>query len=164
MTCPLLDDLFTWAAQEPVTNMTRAMCNLSTTTSRFQNKDHNLVTYGEGGLVYRPGYWLQESFFRIYVPPSFSGELTQYFSDRRYSTDPQTFINYPFAHDATDPLAVSISASVYAGYSVTIHSPNYGGSFSFQPQCAAGVIYGVIDTTELVAISLCDRSSQAPPP
>jgi hypothetical protein len=160
--CPLLDDLFSWAAQQPSANLTTVTCNLVSNQSTFQGHDKNLVSYAEGKLTYYPSFWSG----RFFVPPSFTANpgvpLAQYFSDRRYKSDPQSFSDEPFSADNTDPLHLSIT-SFLGTYAVSFHSPKWGFTKSFVPFCEAGVIYGIVDNVELVAISLCNRSSQRPP-
>jgi len=161
--CPLLDDLFSWAAQQPTGNFIAVICNLATNQSTFQGRDKNLVSYAEGTLNYHPGGWIIIEGLNLYLPPTFTGSLTQYFSDRRYTTAPTSFDNYPFDANNTDPLNLSISGSS-GSYSVSIQSPKWGFTQGFMPQCEAGVIYGTVDNVELLVISLCNRRSEPPPP
>jgi hypothetical protein len=165
-TCPLLDDLFNWAAQQPAENIVSVACSLATNQSAFQGVGENLVTYAEGPLLYKPGGWLDSGRFRIYVPAAFTGSLTQYFSDRRYGP-PDSFTNYPFNANSTDPLDITVSSppllpSGIGSYSVSINSPAWTSTQSLTPQCEAGVIYGIVAGAVLLVISLCGRGSQQP--
>lgn len=73
--CPLLDDLFSWAAQQPSQNATFVKCNFVTNQSTWNGQDKNLVSYAEGSLGYYPGGWVNAGRFHIYTPPSFTGQL-----------------------------------------------------------------------------------------
>ena len=165
--CPLLDDLFNWAAQQPTENETSVGCSLATNQSAFQGRDENLVTYAGGPLSYNPGGWLDAGRFRIFVPAAFTGSLTQYFSNQTYGP-PDSFTSYPFNPNATEVLDITISSPPIAllgsgSYSVSINSPEWGSTQSFTPQCEAGVTYGIVGNAVLLVISLCGQGSEAPP-
>jgi hypothetical protein len=164
--CPLLDDLFNWAAQQPAENITSVACSLATNQSSFQGRDENLVAYAEGPLLYKPGGWMDSGRFRIYVPAAFTGTLTQYFSNRRYGP-PDSFTNYPFDANSTDPLDITISSPPLiplgtGSYSVSINSPAWASTQSLTPQCEAGVLYGIMSNSVLLVISLCGQNTQQP--
>jgi len=163
--CPLLDNLFNWAAQQPAENETSVHCNLTTNQSAaFQGHGENVVTYAEGGLGYHPGGWVNVGRFGIFIPASFSGSLTQYYSDKRYG--PQgSFTNYPFSASETTPLNITISGPpllLGGSYSVSISSPGWGATQSFTPQCEAGLVYGTFLNAVLLVISLCEQISEPP--
>lgn len=168
MTCPLLDNLFTWAAQQPAGYKSTVQCNLVTNQSTYQG-DENLVVYAEGTLTFSPGRWIDLGEFRIYIPSSFAGSVTRYSSLDRYGVS-GGFAIYPFSYELTDTIDIYITAPLIGSYSVSINLPASapanlptGSTQSFTPQCEAGVIYGSLGNSGLAVISLCNQVSNPPP-
>jgi hypothetical protein len=158
--CPLLDDLFNWAAQQGTADEIFVGCYLATNQSAFQGRDENMVTYATGALFYDRGGWQGEGRFGRFVPAAFTGSLTQFFSNKTFNI-PSSTAGYeicPFNPEATENLQITISSPPLfpAGgpYSVWINSPEWGSPQSFTPQCTPGVIYGMASDAILLVISL----------
>jgi hypothetical protein len=158
--CPLLDDLFNWAAQQPIEYQPFVQCSLATNQSVFQGRVENVVTYAAGTLFYDPGGWQGEGRFGRFVPAVFTGVLLQSFSDQLYSL--QSTDLYPFSPYATENLQITISSPPLfpagGSYSVWINSPEWSPVQSLAPQCEAGVIYGIMGDAVFLVISLCGQS------
>jgi len=152
----ILDDLFGWAAQQPAYHTTQ----VSLAMTSIEITRNNLVSYADGFLKYHPGH----SVGMIFIPASFASDanqITQYFSDRRFSLTPQGLVQYPFDPNQTDPLTISIRRSIIGGnYTIVIQSSKWNFSETFAPQFDAhtNVIYGSVGNG-LVSIALCNRSS-----
>jgi len=154
----IIDDLFQWAAQQPTDNITTV--RIAITTNEITR--NNLVSYAEGPLTYHPGH----SGGMFFVPPSFASAIdgvTQYFSDRRYSSG--SFSTAPFDAANTDPLTVSISRPIIAtGYTITFKSSKWGFTESLAPNfdATSSIIYGGVGGS-LITVSLCNKSSSSRP-
>jgi hypothetical protein len=155
----ILDDLFQWAAQEPAGNIITV--RIAITTNEITRS--NLVSYAEGDLQYRPAHSSGMFFF----PASFASPengLHQYFSDRRYGP-PNSFANFPFDSENTDPLTVSITRPLIVNsYTITLHSSKWGFTESLAPNfdAASSIIYGSVGGG-LLTVSLCGRNSRPVP-
>ena len=168
-TCPLLDNVFSSAAKlaaEHASDNTLVTCNLATNQSTVGDTDENVVSYGYGNLLYSSGIVSPPA---VKGPPAFSGSLTQLFSNRTYPIGPTgvgpDLGEAPFDPARPDTLDISITgrSPLEESYSVKLHSPKWGGTFSFTPQCEAGVIYGAWGSNVLVVISLCQFTFTATP-
>jgi hypothetical protein len=107
-----------WAAQQPAENSTTVWCHLAPNPSTLHGQDMHLVSYSQGALEYHHGGWVTRGRFKFYVPPSFTFNTprTQYFSNHRYKTDPQSFGDCPFAANETDPLHLTITSPHHLGW------------------------------------------------
>jgi hypothetical protein len=157
----LLDDVFSWAAQQPATNITTVRLAIASN----EITRNNLVSYAEGTLFYRPPhhvgiFWTSAQF------ASEANGITQYFSDRRFAPGGGGFATAPFDPNNTDPLDVTIVAPGFLStqYSITVHSSKWNFQFTFDPSfdAATEVIYGAVGPT-FFTLSLCERNSQPPP-
>jgi hypothetical protein len=159
----VLDDLFQWAAKQPVQN--DVWVHFAMTGSQLDGK--NNVVYGEGYLYYVPGHLAPLGSF---IPPYFSSgqnNITEYFSNRRFTLGSGLqLINYPFNPKDTDPLTVIISpvATGSATYAIDVDSSKWG-DLQFTPSVNVGtnIIYGASGHTFYTVI-LYDQDSERPPP
>lgn len=149
----VLDDLFTWAAQQPTSGYETSV-KIDITSNEITR--NNLVTYATGKLIYHRS----QSAGMRYLPAYFSSgkdKITQYFSDRG---------NNPFDHSQTDPLTVTINKQFIAsvGYTITIESSKWNFHFSFTPTIdpSTQILYGT-DHNTFITISLCGRESHMIP-
>jgi len=153
----ILDDLFQWAGQQPVNNI--SVVQVSITTNEITR--NNLVSFGEGALTYHPAH----SVGMLLLPATFSSAndgITQYFSDRRYGGGQGPVKNYPFDANKTDPLTMLITKPylMNVGYTVTFKSSKWGFTESFMPSfdAVSSVLFGPLGGG-FVTISLCNRNS-----
>jgi hypothetical protein len=157
----ILDDLFQWAAQQP---------SINTTTVQFamtgnEITRNGLVSYAVGTLRYYPPHFNGIRFLPASFASSVNG-ITQYFSDRRFSLTPGSFINYPFNPSNTDPLTITISplAIGVPTYSIDVSSSKWGFNDRFVPNfdVTTKILYGSVGGNTFLTISLCNQSSQRP--
>jgi hypothetical protein len=157
--CPLLDDLFDWAARQDPNNQTRVSCSLATNQSAGFQDPENAVTYAgasKGFLIYSHADWHEFRGFKIYIPAAFSATLLpQYVSSRERGGDPFD----PSRKDALDITISSPGRLPGGSYSVSIRSPEWGSTQSFTPQCEAGLIYGTFLNSVLMVIGLSQPES-----
>lgn len=163
----LLDDVFSWAAQQSADNST--WVNLGMTTNEIS--ENNLVTYMWGQLYYRPAFrWRW-----FWGPPQFAGGVTQLPSSPTYvypPPPPGELGGNPFPFDPTQAAGMDVTispprlwiGSPPAQYEITVHSSQPEFSFTFNPSfdAATGVIYATIGPMFLV-LTLCNRWSVPPP-
>jgi hypothetical protein len=157
----ILDDLFQWAAQQP---------SINTTTVQFamagnEITRNGLVSYSVGTLRYYPPHFNGIQF----LPASFASSLngiTQYFSDRRFTLTPGSFINYPFNPNNTDPLTITISPLAIGVpiYSIDLKSSKWGFDDRFVPSfdVTTKILYGSVGGNTFLTVSLCNQNSQRP--
>jgi hypothetical protein len=157
----IIDDLFTWALQQPVTNQT----SIKFVMTSNEITRNNLVSYSVGRLIYYPAH---VSGGRL-LPASFASEsnsITQYFSDRTYPvTNGSLGVGGPFNAASTDPLTVSIGKAVgAANYSITLTSSKWGFTFSFVPivETTTKILYGTMGNG-FFTVSLGGQASSGPP-
>lgn len=110
--------------------------------------------YTTGTLRYQPGHWSGY----LYFPPRFSGEATQYFSDRVWTEPPPPGglfgTAHPFSPYATDKLRVSFNLSLfnplnYGNLTYTLLSWGNASS-TVKPQCQGNYLYAFLDDQMLV--------------
>jgi hypothetical protein len=146
----ILDDLFNWAAQEPLENQKTIQIAVVTT----EVTRSNLVSCALGKLTY---YGAAGNGMRQYPPYLFSGKdgLTQYFSNRT---------NVPFDKTQTDPLTVTITGhfalAATGDYPIRFQSSKWNFDFTIQPtfEPTTQILYALHDSL-YITISLCGRQS-----
>lgn len=110
------------------------------------NQNNQIAGFAEGLLAYVPASSDPNSGDPF---PMFSGALSQYFSDRRYNAaGGGTFVfpYQPFDQSRTDQLRVYLFQDPQASNAVMVQFVllTWGNAtFSFTPECQAGVLYGV---------------------
>jgi hypothetical protein len=155
----ILDDLFSWAVQQPPSN-SKTIKYVMTSSELTRN---NLVSYSEGTLYYNPA----SSSGGIFHPASFASSkngITQYFSDRRFNFPVGSLNSAPFDPANTDPLTITISKGVNAvNYSIDLISSKWGFTLSFVPSfnVNTNILYGVIGNG-FFTVSLGDKLSEPP--
>ena len=121
--------------------------------------------YSVGTLRYYPPHFNGIQF----LPASFASSLngiTQYFSDRRFTLTPGSFINYPFNPNNTDPLTITISPLAIGVpiYSIDLKSSKWGFDDRFVPSfdVTTKILYGSVGGNTFLTVSLCNQNSQRP--
>lgn len=149
-----LQDLQTWVTTQP-NGPGDYRISFTMATNRT---DGQYVSFSEGQLLYHA----PSSSGYFYLPAYFQGDMTQYFSDRRFDPHPvpNGFLNpwAPFNPDKTDKLRVNVSlgwsifGSALGKTTFTLLSWGNGQS-SLTPSCPAGLnglMYGTISNTMYV--------------
>jgi hypothetical protein len=125
-----------------------------------------------GGLSYYPG----RHFGLLYFPPSLSGTLTQFFSDRRFGTPAGSLLglpSYPFkpylipSPPGTDELGLTIYlGNSILGYTTgeVVYTSKSEGNGSFRGLCQDGMLYGFEGDTTMYVLSLYNLKLNQPPP
>ena len=154
----ILADLFNWAAQQPAQNVITVQFHMTSN----EITRNGLVSYSEGTLHYYPAHFHG----LLWFPASFSSNtdgITQYFSDRRFSLSPNSFTNYPFDPQNTDPLTVTIINYPFSvpGYAIYVSSSTWGFNYQWKPSFDANtkILYGT-NGDDFLTVSLYDQNSQ----
>jgi hypothetical protein len=150
---PMLTDIQNWFQTQP-NGPGNYSINFNMVTNRSDGK---YASYSEGSagtpgqLYYHPAS--NVGFF--FIPAYLQGDVTQYFSDRRFTTSPGTFAIDPFDPARTDQTRVTIllgNTILGAPFGqVTITLLSWGNAQSnFIPSCQNGLMYGFVGNTMFV--------------
>ena len=160
----LLDDLFSWAAQQTKGSMVTVGFTMTTNETT-----DNVVTYSNGQLTYQPGSTVSggRDHEPRRLPAKFASApngIQQYFSNRYWEQTNSLLDENPFDPNDTNALTVSIVEQVDTidgAYAINISTA--GATYTVTPDfdTATGVIYGELGdaANNFISISLCNKVS-----
>jgi hypothetical protein len=149
----LLNDYFTWANQQDLKNG-KALVGCTVVS----NQNDGTVSFATGDLEFRPAQALGDG---VTQPAQFSGELVRF------------FVMLGPVNDASPAGGIRVTISLEREQAVSITLSGWQETtFSFEPQCLAGVMYGVgpadapsrrvlLASEALYVVSLDGRSYEA---
>jgi hypothetical protein len=137
-----LQPYVTWAQTKPNGPGTYAL-----SVTMVSNEPSSLVSYTEQDVLPLEDHWVNFGrfwwhFLGFYSSQPYGQDGTQYFSDRRFVLNPNSFFNYPFDPNRTDRLGMGLDAN-FGTLSLTLKSWG-NGVLSADLHAANGVLTGVI--------------------